>query len=81
MANARQIPYLVQTHGMIAPDLRNKAKVMDALAVRKVLTGAARVLSLNEEEDAALQEVLPGLGTTRLRNGIEAAPDLPGPDP
>lgn len=81
MANAREIPYLVQTHGMIAPDLRNKAKVMDALAVRKVLTGAARVLSLNEEEDAALQEVLPGIGTTRLRNGIEAAPDLPGPDP
>ena len=32
MANARQIPYLVQTHGMIAPDVRNKAKVMDAIA-------------------------------------------------
>jgi glycosyltransferase involved in cell wall biosynthesis len=81
MANARGIPYLVQTHGMVAPDLRSKAKVMDAVAVRKVLTGAARVLSLNEQEDAALQQVLPGIGTTRLRNGIEAAPDLPGPDP
>ena len=81
MANARGLPYLVQTHGMIAPDSRGKAKVMDALAVRRVLTGAARVLSLNEEEDAALQEVLPGLGTTRLRNGIDTPPELPGPDP
>ena len=81
MANARQLPYLVQTHGMIGPDDRTKAKAMDALAVRRVLTGAARVLSLNEEEDAALQEVLPGIGTSRLRNGIEAGPaDLNGPD-
>jgi glycosyltransferase involved in cell wall biosynthesis len=81
MANARGLPYLVQTHGMIGPDTRQKAKVLDALAVRRVLTGAARVLSLNEEEDRALDEVLPGIRTSRLRNGIGAAPDLPGPDP
>jgi glycosyltransferase involved in cell wall biosynthesis len=81
MAHARSLPYVVQTHGMIGPDDRQRAKLIDALSIRRVLTDAARVLSLNEEEDLALQQVLPGIRTTRLRNGIDEAPELPGPDP
>ena len=81
MANARSLPYLVQTHGMIGPDERNRAKIMDALAVRSVLGGAAAVLSLNEQEDAALGAVVSGLALTRLRNGIAEAPPFPRPEP
>jgi glycosyltransferase involved in cell wall biosynthesis len=81
MATTRGLPYLVQTHGMIGPDSRRKARILDRLVTRRVLKRASQVLSLTEEEDAALDQVVPGLAVTRLRNGIGAAPELPGPDP
>jgi glycosyltransferase involved in cell wall biosynthesis len=81
MATARGLPYLVQTHGMIGPDNRRKARIIDRLVTRRVLKRASQVLSLTEEEDAALDQVVPGLAVTRLRNGIDAGPELPGADP
>ena len=81
MATTRGLPYLVQTHGMIGPDKRRKAKIIDRLVTRRVLKGAGQVLSLTEDEDADLAQVVPGLAVARLRNGITEAPDLPGPDP
>jgi glycosyltransferase involved in cell wall biosynthesis len=80
MAMSRALPYVVQTHGMIAPDSRRKARVLDRLVTRKLLLGAAQVFSLTEDEDLALDQVAPGVAVTRLRNGISDAPDLPGPD-
>ncbi|OON73476.1 glycosyltransferase [Streptomyces tsukubensis] len=74
-------PLVLQTHGMVDPSGRLLAKVLDALAVRRVLRGASAVLYLTEHERAALDEVAgpPGLErTTRLVNGVPAQPQGPG---
>jgi glycosyltransferase involved in cell wall biosynthesis len=45
-----RVPYVVQTHGMIDPSGRKLAAVLDALLVRPVLAGAAKVLVLTDKE-------------------------------
>ncbi|WP_255953785.1 glycosyltransferase [Streptomyces odontomachi] len=70
-------PLVVQTHGMVAPSPRALAKVLDGLAVRRVLHGAGRLLHLTDHERRDLLEVAgpPGLDTAklvRLVNGVPA---------
>ncbi len=41
MATTRGLPYIVQSHGMIGPDSRRKAKIIDRLVTRRLLRGAS----------------------------------------
>ncbi|MER7764712.1 glycosyltransferase [Streptomyces sp. NPDC097619] len=77
-------PLVLQTHGMVDPSDRLLAKVLDAVAVRRVLRGASAVLYLTPHEktglDAVVGEPLPR--TVRLVNGTpaqEERPALQGP--
>ncbi|MGW0084545.1 glycosyltransferase [Streptomyces sp. NPDC003393] len=78
-------PLVVQTHGMVDPSDKALAKLLDLLAVRRVLRRASAVLHLTSYERKALDAVLggpdPGNGV-RLVNGVPAQdrrPRPPGP--
>lgn len=68
-------PLVLQTHGMVDPSGRLLAKVLDALAVRRLLRGAGAVLYLTEHERAGLDAVVgrpPLERAVRLVNGVPA---------
>ncbi|MFK4147412.1 glycosyltransferase [Streptomyces sp. NPDC004065] len=78
-------PLVVQTHGMVDPSDKALARLLDVLAVRRVLRRADAVLHLTSYERKALDAVLggkdPGNGV-RLVNGVPAQdrrPHPPGP--
>lgn len=69
----RRVPYVVQTHGMIRPDLRRSAQIIDAALTRPALRDARSVFSLTPHEDRDLQAVLgKGASPIRLPNGVRA---------
>lgn len=71
IAKARRLPYVVQTHGMITPDTRMKARLLDSIATRRTLLGADRVFYLTQNEQTALNDVAgQKLWLEYLRNGI-----------
>jgi glycosyltransferase involved in cell wall biosynthesis len=78
---AMRRPLLVQTHGMVERSDRRLAHLLDALATRRVLAEADRVLYLTEHERMHL-ELVAGRELPRavqLSNWIE--PEKPGRDP
>jgi glycosyltransferase involved in cell wall biosynthesis len=78
LARIRQRPYVTQTHGMVQPDRRPKARIMDAIAVRRLLRAAQVRFVLTQHEEDGLQEVLGSAITCqRLPNGVPAQPDSP----
>ncbi|MEW2136130.1 glycosyltransferase [Streptomyces sp. NPDC005409] len=77
-------PLVLQTHGMVDPSEKLLAKVLDALAVRRLLRGADAVLYLTPHEREGLDAVVgaPLARTVRLVNGTpaqEERPPLSGP--
>ncbi|MEU3771658.1 glycosyltransferase [Streptomyces sp. NPDC032472] len=78
-------PLVLQTHGMVDPSEKLLAKVLDAVAVRRLLRGADRVLYLTPHEREGLDAVVgaPLPGAVRLVNGTPAVeggrPDVAGP--
>lgn len=75
------VPYLVQTHGMIRPDARLSAKVIDRLATVPTMKAAARLLSLTTTEDGDVTRVAgDGRAPTRLRNGIDVRSAVEHPE-
>jgi len=64
------VPYLLQTHGMVTPDRRLTARVVDHAATRGAMRRAAQVLSLNTDEDVQLEGLGLDLPVSRCRNGI-----------
>jgi glycosyltransferase involved in cell wall biosynthesis len=65
------VPYVLQTHGMVTDDPRAKSRVLDAVAVRRVLAGARAVLALTDLEEEALGVVSRGRAhVVRIRNGV-----------
>jgi glycosyltransferase involved in cell wall biosynthesis len=68
------VPYVAQTHGMITPDDRLRARVMDAAGTRRSLAGATALLCLNDAEAADIAAVAaPAAVADRVRlvpNGI-----------
>lgn len=81
LALALRRPLLVQTHGMVELSGKRLAHLLDALAIRRVLTGADRVAYLTAHERTHLERVagreLPQ--ALQLSNGIE--PEPPGRTP
>jgi glycosyltransferase involved in cell wall biosynthesis len=70
-----QIPYVLQTHGMVTEDTRPQARILDALSVRRVLRGARAVLALTEAESVAVTAVSRGdAAVVRVRNGVASRP-------
>ncbi|MFG2307218.1 glycosyltransferase [Streptomyces sp. NPDC048566] len=75
-------PLVLQTHGMVDPSGRRSARVLDAVAVRRVLREATAVLHLTARELRDLEAVAgaPGLApAVRLVNGVPAQPGGPAP--
>ncbi|WP_424211695.1 glycosyltransferase [Streptomyces sp. BI20] len=74
-------PLVLQTHGMVDPSDKALAKLLDALAVRRVLRGAGAVLYLTPHEREGLDAVVGAGGlasAVRLVNGV---PGQAGPRP
>ena len=68
-------PLVVQTHGMIVPDRRLLCRVLDALAVRRVLRTARRQLVLTDLEHRQVLEVAPDRhNVVLLENGVRPGP-------
>ncbi|MEU9143160.1 glycosyltransferase [Streptomyces sp. NPDC048349] len=75
-------PLVLQTHGMVDPSGKLLAKVLDAVAVRRLLRGADAVLYLTPHERAALDAVVGGAPLSRavrLVNGTPAQEERPVP--
>lgn len=78
-------PLVLQTHGMVDPSEKLLAKVLDAVAVRRLLRGADAVLYLTPHERVGLDAVVgapPLAQAVRLVNGTpaqEERPPLSGP--
>lgn len=65
------IPYILQTHGMVDPSPKVLAKLLDAVAVKQVLRGAAAVLYLRPVEKAELHTVArASVNTVFVPNGL-----------
>ncbi|MFE2327451.1 glycosyltransferase [Streptomyces sp. NPDC059385] len=75
-------PLVLQTHGMVDPSEKLLAKVLDAVAVRRVLRGADAVLYLTPYEREGLDAVVgapPLARAVRLVNGTPAQEERPAP--
>ncbi|OKK20526.1 glycosyl transferase [Streptomyces sp. CB00455] len=74
-------PLVLQTHGMVDPSGRLLAKVLDAVAVRRLLRGADAVLYLTPHEREGLDAVAgaPLDRAVRLVNGTPAQEERPAP--
>jgi glycosyltransferase involved in cell wall biosynthesis len=74
-------PLVLQTHGMVDPSQKLLAKVLDAVAVRRLLRGADAVLHLTGHEREGLDAVVgaPLPQTVRLVNGTPSQEPRPAP--
>ncbi len=67
----RSIPFTTQTHGMVLPDDRRSARLIDRLLTLRVLRRAStRFVLTNAEESAMLSLLGDHSSTVRLPNGI-----------
>lgn len=74
-ARRRRIPYVVQTHGMVAPSNHPLARPLDRTCTRKVLRDAGAVFYLNPTEREQLLTVAgPRLRLVELSNGVPRYP-------
>ena len=64
---------VVQPHGMIKPDQRAKARIMDAVVTRRVLRRSRPALFLTPIEERGLLAIASPLRLQHLANGIGAA--------
>ena len=75
VAAIRGVPYVTQTHGMIVPDRRLAARLLDLSATRRMLRHARRNFVLTPAEERHLAEVM---HTSRrldlLGNGVTVQP-------
>lgn len=66
-----RVPYTTQTHGMVLPDARTSARVIDRLLTLRVLRQATARFVLTDQEDDAITSLLGARSSTvRLPNGI-----------
>jgi len=65
------VPYVTQTHGMIDGSDKRLASLLDYLATRRALAGAASWLLLTPKEKLDLAEVATPGRVLAIRNGVE----------
>lgn len=67
----RRTPTVLQVHGMVRPDGRATARLLDAVFVRPAYRRASTHLCLTADEEAALHKIGAFNGTVaRIRNGV-----------
>lgn len=72
LAERGSVPFFVQSHGMVTPDPRLRARVFDAIAVRKVLRSASAAIAYAGVDDKWIREVAKSeIPVLHLRNGAE----------
>lgn len=77
-AVSRHVRPVVQTHGMVMPDGRPLARLLDRFLTRGVLSHARSVLALTEREHLGLKEVSRGpVVVERIANGVSIQPIQP----
>ncbi len=70
-ARSAAAPYFLQTHGMVMPDGRLMARVLDRVLVRKMLQRARMIFVLTEKEEHGLRAVArEDVALARVPNGI-----------
>jgi len=68
------IPYVTQTHGMVAPDRRLRVRLLDRMLTLPAIHRASTKFVLSDTEDADMVDLLsPVVHTQRLRHGIALA--------
>jgi glycosyltransferase involved in cell wall biosynthesis len=68
----RRINFVVQPHGMVVPDSRLRARILDGVVVRRVLRAATSVIAYRGVDDKALDQVSRGGASLEfLGNGVE----------
>jgi glycosyltransferase involved in cell wall biosynthesis len=68
----RAVPFTTQTHGMVVPDRRPAARLLDRAMTVRVLRGARTRFILTDREQRDLAAVLGTAGTTTyLPNGVD----------
>ena len=73
IAKALGVPYVLQPHGQIVPTDNRLSGPLDAVATRRLLSGAASVLYLSPTERAGLEAVVgPAANLQLLGNGVPA---------
>ena len=78
---SKRAKYVVQSHGTIVPDPRIRARIFDAIAVRRVLERATSVIAYRGVDDDALRAVSRGKASIEfLVNGVESGL-MPLPNP
>jgi glycosyltransferase involved in cell wall biosynthesis len=71
------VPFVWQSHGMIAPRSSLPIRLLDRALTRPALRRASSVFYLTNYERRDLITIDDGLVLTRLINGVEAPPDRP----
>ncbi|PNH85215.1 glycosyltransferase [Arthrobacter sp. AFG20] len=70
----QNVPYVLQTHGMITPSSHPMAGTVDALWTKPALSNANSIFFLTPEERRGLSELAPTLSNLQeLRNGVPPA--------
>lgn len=77
-ARAR-VPFVAQTHGMVADSRHPLTGPLDVLLTRRVMRAAARVWYLTPTEHETLARRFPQARLESLRNGIDSTDDTPVP--
>lgn len=78
IAQLMRINYVLQPHGMVMPDRRLKARMVDAMFTKRVLRKARRVIHLTDREKFGLSSIVPLANLKQLDNAIDlsARPDF-----
>lgn len=72
------VPYVTQTHGMVPPDDRAMARVLDGVLVRRLLRRARARLVLTAREEEELRALLgPSTPLDRVMNGVSLPAVVP----
>ena len=75
VAWCKRRPYVIQSHGMIQPDPRLIARLLDLLATRRFIKGAKKRFVLTQREQDGLAKVLDfPIEFERLPNGVPHPP-------
>ncbi len=75
------VPYVLQPHGMLAPDSRKLAWAIDRFAVRRAFGGAAACLALSTSEREQLSRDFGAPKVVELGNGVELPAGLQSSNP